>query len=78
MLEARSPDSLSYAYLAQTSEPDPFTSAESVDLDGDATEGTLMAAPGGVEQSPDPGEVYVVSGEDGSVIVTLQGSADDD
>lgn len=47
--------------LAQPSEPAPYTSAETEDLDGDAAEDTIMAAPGGVEQAPDPGEVYVVS-----------------
>lgn len=64
---------------AQDAPPEDYVAPESVDLTADSYADTIFAAPSGADpQGPDPGEVYVVSGADGSVVITLIGNTADD
>ncbi|MCH8115954.1 MAG: FG-GAP repeat protein [Chloroflexi bacterium] len=60
-------------------EPQDFTVTESADITGDSTSATIIAAPAGADPSvSDPGEVYIVSGTNGSVVITITGASDGD
>lgn len=61
---------------AQPNAPVPYMSAESNDLDVDAAADTVLGAP--AEQTPEPREVYNVSGSDSIMPATLHGSSDGD
>lgn len=56
---------------SQEEPPPDFIAPESVDLTADSTVDTIYAA-------PSAGEVYVLSGADGSVVITLRGNTADD